>query len=153
MVTPEDLAALDLLLWLRTGQEAGSRLGVNQSTVVRRATTAAEVCRVKPKRVASEWILTGDTTLLAMERQVHQYYRLLAGAPLRLECTTWDVQALALPLPPGWIGGVFDHLSMARPMQLLRERVIDAWINCHHPDLTDLDDPELVVLPLTRFPA
>lgn len=153
MITPEELAALDLLVWLRTGQEAGARLGLNQSTVCRRVAHCVEIFGVRPQRLLGEWQITSATPLLQMERHVHQQHRLLGGAPLRLECTTWDVQALALPLPPGWIGGVFDHIGMARPMQLLRERVIDAWINCHHPDLSHLEDAELLVLPLTRFPA
>ncbi len=31
-------------------------------------------------------------------------------------------------LPGGWIGGCSDHLGVERSLQLLRERVIDAWI-------------------------
>ncbi|MFO7629195.1 MAG: LysR substrate-binding domain-containing protein [Prochlorococcaceae cyanobacterium] len=105
------------------------------------------------KRLGGEWSITENNLFLDMERMVHQHFRLKGGSHLRLECTFWDVDALALPAPAGWITGVFDHLGMERPLQLLRKRVIDAWINCHHPDLSELDDPELLVLPLSSFPA
>lgn len=151
VVTAEDLAALDLQIWLRTGSKAGAKLGVNQSTVTRRIAQAARLFKVRPKRLLGEWTLDGDITLIAMERQVHQCLRLLGGAPLRLECDLWNVTALALPLPPGWISGTFDHLRR-RPLELLRDRVIDAWINNFYPDVPGADDPELTSILLTRFP-
>jgi DNA-binding transcriptional LysR family regulator len=153
MVTGEDLSCFDLLQWLRNGSLVADRLGCSQSTVSRRVAHVSQTFGLRFRRVAGEWQLQGNDLLLAMERGVHQVYRLMAGAPLRLECTAWDVQALALPLPPGWMGGVFDHMTMARPLQLLRERVIDAWINNCWPDLPQPDDPDLQVFELSRFPV
>lgn len=152
MVDAEDLAALDLLLWLRTGQLAARQLGCNQSTVSRRVAHCADTFKLSFKRIGGEWQLRGHELLLTMERQIHQLHRLLGGAPLRLECTPWEAPALALPPPAGWITGVFDHMGLDRPLQLLRERVIDAWISNAYLDLPDPDDPELQVLDLSRFP-
>lgn len=44
-------------------------------------------------------------------------------------------------------------MTKTRPLQLLRERVTDAWINNCYPDLPGPDDPELVVVPLSHFPV
>jgi hypothetical protein len=151
VVTTDQLAALDLLIWLRTGREAALRLGLSQSSAARQSAEAARVLRVRPKRVGGEWQLDGDGRLIAMERQVHQRHRLMGGRPLRLECDLWNVAPLALPLPPHWITGTFDHLRR-RPLELLRKRVLDAWISCFYPDLPGADDPELLTVPLTRFP-
>ena len=41
---------------------------------------------------------------------------------------------------------------MERPLQLLRERVIDAWIGSYQPDLPE-HDPELAVVDLCRTPV
>lgn len=153
MVTPEQLASLDLLLWLRTGQDAALRLRCSQSTVSRQAAACCEMFGLELRRCGGSWQLHGNTVLLAMERHVHQLLRLRSQMPLRLECTAWDQQALALPLPDGWIAGNFDELRN-RPLQLLRDRVIDAWISSFMlADLPDADDPELAVLPLTRLPV
>lgn len=152
MVTTEDLTALDLLQWLGAGRLVAERLGCNQSTVSRRVDHCARTFGVRLKRINGEWRLQGKELLLAMERQVHQVYRLLGGAPLRLECTAWDAPLLALPPPAGWITGRFDHIGLERPLELLRKRVIDAWISSAMLDLPTSEDGELQVFPLSRFP-
>lgn len=68
-----------------------------------------------------------------------------AGAsPLRLEAAYWWRHSLEALPPPGWCLGRFDLVGPRRPVQLLKERVIDALIDAD-PDLPD-HDPELVVL-------
>jgi DNA-binding transcriptional LysR family regulator len=42
---------------------------------------------------------------------------------------------------------------MARPLQLLQDRVIDAWVGSYQPDLPGPDDPEWWVLDLLREPV
>lgn len=77
MVSPEELGALDLMLWLRTGQLAAQRLGCTQSTVSRRVAHCSATFNLKLSRGGGEWQLRGHQPLLAMERRVHQVYRLL----------------------------------------------------------------------------
>jgi len=69
---------------------------------------------------------------------------------LNLRLVRLNGEAFAQPMPKGWLPGVFDHVAMARPLQLLRDRVIDAWIASYQPDLPDPDDPEWAVFDLCR---
>ena len=39
---------------------------------------------------------------------------------------------------------------MERPLSLLRDRVVDAWIGAYQPDLPGPDDPEFCVVDLLR---
>jgi DNA-binding transcriptional LysR family regulator len=72
-----------------------------------------------------------------MERALHQQARLLAH-----------------PLPEGWIGGCYDHIGVQRPIQLLRERVIDAWLCDADDDLPPpAGRPDLALHPLWRNPV
>lgn len=128
MVTIEDLSALDLLQWWRGGRRVGVHLGCSQSTVSRRVAHCARVFSLRLVRRQGEWQLRRPNRLLEMERRVHQRYRLLGGAALRLEASGWFASMLALPAPPGWITGGFDDRGPERPLQLLGERVIDAWL-------------------------
>jgi len=56
-------------------------------------------------------------------------------------------------LPAGWITGNFDLPGKDRPLQLLEERVIDAWIGSDQPDLPDPDHPTFLVVDLLRWPV
>ena len=100
-------------------------------------------------REGGEWQLIGDQSLLLLERRVHQVARLrqMSGMPLRIEANLWAAPSFLEPLPEGWERGVWDHVGMARPLQLVRERVIDAWIGSYQPDLPD-DDADLCVIDL-----
>jgi len=60
MVHPEELAALDLLIWLRNGLAAGRRLGCNQSTISRRVETCRQSFGLRLGRMGGEWQLCGD---------------------------------------------------------------------------------------------
>lgn len=153
MVSPEQLEALDLTLWLGTERLAAHRLCCNQSTVCRRSQEVQR--RFKVERVRDDlslsWELTPDSPLLAMERQVHQLHRWLEGGGLRLEADPW-LAPLMQALPPGWIHGTLDILGVDRPLALLRSRVIDAWLSCSTLDLPPADDPDLLVIELARLP-
>lgn len=152
MLTLECLASLDLSLWLRSGQAAGQRLGLNQSSVSRKCNQALELFGLELVKQDQEWSLQGDAALLQLERRVHQLARWQDLAPLRLEATYWSGPLLATPAPAGWLLGTCDIVGVGLPMALLRQRVIDGWIAAG-PDWPDPDDPELVALPLCRYPV
>lgn len=90
MLSLDRLAALDLSLWLRSGQEAGERLALNQSNVSRRVNQALGLFELKLLKREQEWEVEGpepNLTLLALERHVHQTARWLGQGPLRIEGT------------------------------------------------------------------
>jgi len=152
MVRPEDLAALDLVIWLRTGFEAGRRLGCNQSTISRRVESCRRCFGFRPHRIGGEWRLRGNTLLLEMERRIHQLHRFQSGEHLRLEASPWLGHLLATPAPDHWITGTFDDLGVLRPLQLLRERVIDAWFCDCRQELPEREDSEWAIIDLGHLP-
>lgn len=152
MLTLECLASLDLSVWLRSRQAAGQRLGLNQSSVSRKCNQALELFGLELVKQDQEWSLQGDAALLQLERRVHQLARWQDLAPLRLEATYWSGPLLATPAPAGWLLGTCDIVGVGLPVALLRQRVIDGWIAAG-PDWPDPDDPELVALPLCRYPV
>lgn len=127
MVTLDQLAALDLLLWLTGSQRAACLERTNQSTIVRRA-QAAEACfRVEIRRDSQGWGVDGDTELLALERVLHQRARLLGHRPLRLHSPFWTLRTGLGSLPPGWCANPAIPTAVCEnPLELLRQRVIDA---------------------------
>ena len=153
VVTPEELAALDHLQWLRTGAAAAKAVRSSQPTVSRRVNHVLNRFGCSLRRQGGEWRIQGYTELLAAEREVHQIWRLRGGEPLRLEATYWSGPSLATPAPPGWSTGLFDLPGKEIPLRLLRERVIDAWIAGYLPDLPAADDPEFVVIELCHMPC
>ncbi len=152
MVHPEELAALDLMIWLRTGLEAGRRLGCNQSTISRRVESCKQQFGPRLRREGGEWQLRGNTLLLEMERTIHQIHRFQRGENLRLEASPWLGALLASPPPPNWIAGTFDHLGVKRPLQLLRERVIDAWFCDCRQELPERGEPEWAIIEFGNLP-
>lgn len=151
LVELECLAALDGLIWLRTGHHAAAKLNASQSFISRQSRKCAEVFELELERVHSEWQLRGDLTLLNLERKVHQLARWRGAAPLRLEAQHWAAQLLNPAAPQGWIPGNCNYLEYHRPLELLRQGTIDAWI-ASYPDCPDHDDPDLAVIPLSRMP-
>ena len=144
---------LDHLIWLRSGEAAAQRLHCAQSTVSRRNNETVRCFGLEIQRENGEWQLEGDQTLLLMERCVHQMHRLRSNDSFcRLEASPWAGPALAEPMPLGWAGGSWDHVGMERPLQLLRERVIDAWIGSYQPDMPT-SDGEITVIDLCRTPV
>lgn len=152
MVDREDLEALDFLLWHRTGELAAEALGCHQGTVSRRLARCREVFGLSLRRERGEWCCEPNA-LLDLERHVHQLGRFLGQRPLRLEGFPIGSAPLLRPLPEGWLLGGCDHLGVDRPLQLLRERVIDAWICDAAQDVPAEALQELAVLPLWRAPV
>lgn len=152
MVTIDELAALDLLVWLRSGEAASKRLKISQPTISRISRRVLSVFGLAPIRNQGEWVFRGSEELLNMERSVHQEHRWLKGMPLRI-----DAQYYSGPLFLGderqdWIAGNFDFLEIGLPLNLLRKGVLDAWIGCY-PDVPGDDDPDFACFHLTRLPT
>ena len=152
MLSLEVLASLDLSIWMRSGECAGQRLQINQSSVSRNCRRALHLFQLKLHREDQEWSVQGDTTLLQLERRVHQLARWQAMAPLRLEATYWSGPLLASPPPPGWLLGNCDIVGVGLPLALLKDGLIDAWI-AGGPDWPEPDDPDLATLPLCSYPV
>lgn len=150
MVTLEQLEALDLTFWLRSGTLASKISFCDESSLSRRLAHALKVFELQFDR--SSYELAGDQTLLNLQRAVHQHARFKGSRALRLDATHFVRQILQdPPLPEGWILGPCDHLGFDRIVSLLKSRVIDAWITS---DLFDLpEDEELEVLHLWHWPV
>ncbi len=153
MLSLDHLAVLDLYLWLERETAVAGLLQVHQSTVSRQLRSALKIMDVRLDARAAHLTLLGDTELLEAERWVHQKARLRGRAPLRIDATYSSGPWLLSSPPKGWLVGRFDLPGMARPLQLLRERVIDAWVGSYQPDLPGPDDPEWWVLDLLREPV
>ena len=153
MVGLEELSSLDFILWRRTGKLAAQVSGCNQSTMSRRLGRCLQTFDLQMVRREGEWELP-SSALLQMERELHQRCRLAGQRALRLEAFPGAGRLLVHPLLAGWIGGSFDHIGVDRPLQLLRERVIDAWISDAIEDLpAAAERTDLVVMPLWRNPV
>ena len=152
MISQDDLQALDGLQWLGSGHEASALLGISQATVSRSSSRALKLFGLRMERQGGEWELIGDATFLQMERRVHQVARRMGHRPLRLEATYWSAPTLCAELPPGWRLGRSNIVGVGRNLQLVGERIVDAWI-AGLPDLPSPDDPELAAIPLSRMPV
>lgn len=146
----DQLCCFDVYLW--HGQEAvvAELLGISQSSVNRKIRKTLQLFDLRIDRSEAEHRVMGMAEMLAAERQVHQLARLKGWAPLRFEaaysCGPW----FATALPDNWLRGTFNILGVERPLSLLRDRVIDAWIGAYQPDLPAPDDPEFCVVDLLR---
>lgn len=155
MLSLDKLAALDLSIWLRSGHVAADRLAITQPNVSRRLHQALELFGLKLTKREEEWELEGPALaleLLAMERRVHQHARWRGHGPLRVEGTYWSGPLLLSPAPKGWMVGRCDVVGIAKPLQWLREGVIDAWLT-GGPDWPEPDDPDFAVIELCRMPV
>lgn len=152
MIDQDSLAALDGLLWLRSGEVVAQRFGLSQSTVSRQARRCLDLFEINMRRLDGEWDLIGDAPLLAAERQVHQRARWRGKRPLRLEATYWSGPLLCDPVPQGWMLGLCNIVGIQRNFELLRERVVDVWL-AGLPDLPAPNDPELTSLTLCQLPV
>jgi DNA-binding transcriptional LysR family regulator len=60
---------------------------------------------------------------------------------------------LARCVSKDWVVGTMDHMGQTRPLELLQERVIDAYLSESSLDLPSPDDPTWTVIPLWRYPV
>ncbi len=144
MLDAETLESFDHLIWRGSGHAAAAALNRSQSSVNRHTREVQRLFGLELQRLGGDWHVLGDPSLLRLEREVHQRFRLRRGQRLRLEAAYWWRPSLGACPPLGWCLGRFDLAGPRRPVQLLKERVIDAWLYAD-PDLPD-HDPEMVVL-------
>ncbi len=147
MVSIDCLAALDYLLWLRTGRRAADHLGVSQPTISRNTRHCTELFNIRVVKKGGEWEVLGNHALLDAERRVHQRYRWDHHAPLRLDGHDWMADNLQGFQPSGWIKGNVDYRDHTRPLALIKGGIIDAWL-CSDPDRPE--DPGLTAWQLSR---
>jgi len=152
MVDFDTLAALDALQWLRTGEEVAQRFPWSEASVSRHCKQCLDLYGLAMERIAGEWTLRGDPSLLMRQRQVHQWARWQGRRPLRLEATYWSGPLLCRPTPEPWLLGLSNIVGVPRNLQLLRDRVVDVWLGAL-PDLPAANDPELVAIPLSTMPV
>jgi hypothetical protein len=150
--SPDGLIALDLLCWLGSGREVAERMDCNPSTVSRKAEGCAVSLGLLLRKRAGLWMLYGDGALLEAERQLHQRYRLAGYGPLRLDVSA-DLSRLLLDPPHGvWQRGGQGHFSFRRPLELLEQRVIDAWLCSFCEELPQAADAGWQVMDLLELP-
>ena len=152
MVTVDTLEALDLLIWLGNGVQAGELACCNQSTVSRRIGQAKATFNLSLRRVAGALQTVGDPLLLSLEREVHQLGRFMGRQGLRLQAPIWSAETLLHELPVGWIGNPVS--SMGSPhhcLDLLEQRVIDAAL-ATLPERPAADDARFACFDLFQSP-
>lgn len=152
MFNPARLEPFDLLLWVGNGHQAGMISSHSQPTISRAAHHVTNSLGLNLRKIRGEWQVSGDTSLLARERQVQQLERLEQRDTLRLEAGALSPRLLADPPPPGWILGRADAINQPRSLSLLKQRVIDAWICASTVDLPPQSLQAIAVLDLYRTP-
>jgi hypothetical protein len=152
MVGIEELDALDLTIWLGRGNDAAARLGCNQSTVSRRSNHCLQVFDLHLHKDAEGWPRIRQHDLLQLEREVHQRHRLRQGTHLRLDASLLAAPLLHGNVPRGWIAGSLDGLGWQRPLRLLEERILDAWITAMGQELEPGIGSMVLCVPLLLTP-
>ena len=152
MIGVEELDALDLTIWLGRGRDAASRLSCNQSTISRRCQQCLDVFCLSLERGADGWPELDPSDLLQLERHVHQLHRLRSGRQLRLDASLLAAPLLQEGVPRGWLAGTLAGLGWKRPMQLLKARILDAWITAMGQELQADLSPWVHCIPLLNTP-
>lgn len=152
MIDEESLSALDAMLWLRTGNAVSQRFGYSLSLISRRCRRCLDTFNLTMQRVEGEWCLVGDDQLLQLQRHGHQLARWQGRQPLRLEATYWSGPLLCTPTPEPWLLGEANIVGVARNLQLLRERIVDAFV-AGLPDIPEPDDADLTTIVLSSMPV
>jgi hypothetical protein len=152
LVDLDTLMALDALQWLRTGEEVSRRFAISAASVSRQSRKCLDLFGLDLQRVNGEWNTLGDSSILLLERRVHQTARWMGRRPLRLEATYWSGPLLCSPVPEGWVLGLSNIVGVPRNFQLVRERIVDVCLAAL-PDCPSDDDPELVALCLSSMPV
>jgi hypothetical protein len=152
VVDLDALTALDALQWLRTGDEVSRRFAISAASVSRQSRKCLDLFGLDLQRVDGEWNTLGDSSILLLERRVHQTARWMGRLLLRLEATYWSGPLLCSPVPEGWILGLSNIVGVPRSFQLVRERIVDVCLAAL-PDCPSEDDPELTSLTLSWMPV
>lgn len=151
MVTQEQLAALDLLIWLKTTERASRLARSDQSTICRRTQTVLRQFGLRLDRGQAGRRPIGNLELLDLERQVHQQARFRGHRPLRLHVPYWTRRNALRDLPDGWCANpALPDLVCEDPVSLLREHILDACLIT--PTQLPAFHHDLVLLELYRRP-
>lgn len=152
MVSVDELDALDLLIWLGRGEGAAQRQRCKQSTISRRCQTVLRTFGLRLHKDGDGWPCTGRHALLQREREVHQLHRLGTGLPLRVDASLLAAPLLRPGVPQGWWQGTLDEVGWQRPLQLLRQRILDAWVTGMGHELPAAKSSWFQTIPLLRTP-
>lgn len=152
MISVDELDALDLLIWLGRGEDAAHRQQCNQSTISRRCQTVLGTFSLRLHRDADGWPCTRRHDLLQRERELHQLYRLRSGLPLRVDASLLAAPMLRPGAPEGWWRGPLDEVGWQRPLQLVEQRILDAWVTGMGQELPDASSAWCRVFPLLQTP-
>jgi DNA-binding transcriptional LysR family regulator len=153
MLSVELLQALDDVIWLGSEAHAADLSHCNQSTICRRAKQAAKIFSIHLFKIHNEWRISRPSNLLNLERHVHQLFRFQSNNRLRLESDHWVGQQFVPFVPGSWIHSQPRRIGIDKPMQLLQERVLDAWISSSVSDLPAPNDPSYRVFSLAEMPV
>ena len=138
MVSVEQLSSLDCLIWLQAGQLVAKTIAQHQTTVSRHQRKCASAFGIQVGKQDGEWRISGDTALIELERAVHQAARLRGQSQLRLEAAAPDTAADTWSVPETWLVGCSRLQRTEHFTQLLRQRIIDAWlVTPQHQQPTD----------------
>jgi hypothetical protein len=146
------LQAFDALIWLRSAAAVECRYGISEATISRYRKRCLALFHLALERRQGEWELLGDTSILLLERAVHQEARWRGAAPLRLEATYWSAPLLQSPPLRDWLLGVSNIVGVRRTFQLVQDRIVDALIT-GLPDLPTDRQPALCAIPIVRMPV
>ena len=128
MVSLDLLSALDGLIWLQSGERVANLFMQHQTTVSRNQKKCAQVFGITFSKSQSQWKINGDSTLLQLERELHQQARLTGKSQLRIEVNGWLKYPLFNPAPPSWVVGSSNISSELHHIQCLQEQIIDACL-------------------------
>lgn len=153
MVSLDLLSTLDGLIWLQSGAKVANLFQQHQTTVSRNQKKCAQVFGFSFSKSQSRWKINGDTTLLQLERDVHQQARLTGKSQLRIEVNGWIKSPLFNPAPPSWIVGSSNNPSNLHHIECLKEQIIDAYL-CPLSNLpSESQNLEIIPLKLPEKPA
>ena len=146
VVSLDLLHSLDGLLWLQSGAKVGALFQQHQTTVSRNQKKCAQVFGITLSKSKNKWEVQGDSTLLQLEREVHQVARLQGKSRLRIEVNGWLDSPHFNPAPSGWIVGSSNNLSVPHGIQFLKQSIIDVLL-CSLIDLP-AESQDLSIIPL-----
>jgi len=129
MIGVDDLELFDLYHWLGNGRLVAGLAHCNQSTVSRSMQRVHE-CLLEMDCLDSSFLISaGSSNLMMMERHIHQLYRFIKQARLRLHSTHWTNRIIQSTLPGPWIVNPLQCIeSSFDSLYLLDSHLIDALI-------------------------
>ena len=150
MVSVDQLCCLDGLIWLQSGNAVGALTRQHQTTVSRNQKKCAKTLGVDVLKRDGRWQIEGDSQLLQLERSVHQVARLKSVRSLRLEASLSADTNLPGGTASKWVLGTSRFQNPEHFSELLKQRVIDAWLTPW--SATEAGDAELAWIPLWDKP-